>query len=293
MEKQTRAYIYAGIAILSWSTVATAFKFGLKYQQPFQMLAGATLVTTVILFFTLIIQGKFKRLFTFTRKEYLLSILLGTFNPFIYYLILFEAYSILPAQVAQPLNLIWPIVLVLISAPLLGQKISLQSLVALFISFIGVILISSQGGGKDFSKEQIPGIILALGSSVIWSFYWILNVRDKRDDVIKLFLGFFFSLILLIVTSLLFSKNFPIGKEAWFWSGWVGIFEMSLAFIFWLKALNLTERTDKISNLIYIFPFISLFFIHFFVGESIHLTTIFGLFLIIAGIFVQRIGGRK
>jgi len=51
------------------------------------------------------------------------SALLGLINPFIYYLILLKAYQLLPAQVAQPLNMIWPIILVFLSIPLLGQKI--------------------------------------------------------------------------------------------------------------------------------------------------------------------------
>ena len=49
------------------------------------------------------------------------------------------AYSLLPAQVAQPLNFIWPITLVLLSIPILKQKLKLKSLFALMLSFVGVI----------------------------------------------------------------------------------------------------------------------------------------------------------
>ena len=66
-----------------------------------------------------------------------------------------------------------------------------------------------------------------------------------------------------------------------------------LAFLFWMKALQLTKSTDKISNLIFIFPFISLIFIHYFLGEVIHLTTLYGLLLVVAGIFLQKTNLRK
>ena len=124
---------------------------------------------------------------------------------------------------------------------------------------------------------------------MIWSFFWILNVRDKRDEIIKLFLNFAFALIFLLVAVFFSDKHFPEGFHAWLWAAWVGFFEMGLAYIFWLKALQLTKTTDKISNLIYISPFISLFFIHYFVGEPIYLTTVYGLILIVGGILFQRL----
>ena len=92
-------------------------------------------------------------------REYLFSAALGFLNPFFYYLVLFKAYSLLPAQVAQPINMTWPILLTIISIPLLGQKITLKSIAALVISFSGVILISSQGGGQAFNRVQLPGIL--------------------------------------------------------------------------------------------------------------------------------------
>ena len=109
------------------------------------MLTLASLVSTVVLFIILVAGRKVKLLRNSTGKEILRSALLGLINPFIYYLILLRAYQLLPAQVAQPLNMIWPIILVFLSVPLLGQKIGLKSYIALFISFAGVFIISSQG----------------------------------------------------------------------------------------------------------------------------------------------------
>ena len=80
---------------------------------------SSTLVLGILSVFT----GKFNALRSFHRKDILFSALMGLLNPVAYYLILFKAYTILPAQVAQPLNMVWPIVLVLLSMPILGQRI--------------------------------------------------------------------------------------------------------------------------------------------------------------------------
>ncbi len=293
MSNQQKAYIFAGLTILCWATIPTAFKIGLRYQDNFQLLLTASFVSLLIFGGVLIAKGEIKSILRLTKKDYLLSALLGFLNPFAYYLIVLKAYSILPGQIAQPLNMIWPIVLVLISIPILKQKISVRSLFALFISFTGVFFISSQGGKGNFSPEQIPGVLMALGSSVIWAFFWILNLKDKRDEVQKLFLNFSFGFVFLLAAMLLSGKSLPSGPAAWLTGVYVGVFEMGIAFIFWMMALRLSTSTDKISNLIYISPFLSLFIIHYIAGEKIYLTTPVGLALVIAGILVQKIKAKE
>jgi drug/metabolite transporter (DMT)-like permease len=71
-------------------------------------------------------------------------------------------------------------------------------------------------------------------------------------------------------------------------STYVGVFEMGITFIIWLKALQLSRTTAQISNVIYLVPFLSLVVIHFTVGEKIFPSTIIGLVFIIAGILLQH-----
>ncbi len=293
MKDQNKAYLFAGITILFWSTVATAFKLALETQSGLQVLMIASLTSTVFLFFYLLFSGQSSGILNSRPRQLFYSALLGLINPFLYYLILFKAYDNLPAQVAQPLNMIWPIVLVLISIPLLGQRIRLKSILALVISFGGIILVSSQGVGAGFQKEQFPFMVLAVSTSVIWSFYWILNMRDKRNESVKLFLNFFFSSIYLILFLLITGTSFPSTLREYLLDIYIGLFEMGLAFLFWMKALQLSKTTDKISNLVFIFPFISLIFIHYILGEYIHFTTFYGLILVVAGILVQKTRFRR
>ena len=66
-------------------------------------------------------------------------------------------------------------------------------------------------------------------------------------------------------------------------SVYVGIFEMGITFLFWLKALQMASSTDKVSNLVYLAPFFSLVFVHFILHEPVYYTTLAGLLLIISG----------
>ncbi len=289
MTNQGKAYIYASIAIFFWSTVASVFKIALNYLDYVQLLFFATWTSFLVYLITTILQGKIKRIFKFSIGEVLRSAILGLLNPFIYYLVLFKAYSLLPAQVAQPLNMIWPIVLVFLSIPLLGQKIAIKSFIALFISFTGVYLISSQGNPFSFQITEPFGVLLAIGSSLIWSFYWIFSIRDRREELPKLLLNFFFaSIYISILVPFVTTINFGQIKGVLL-AIYAGFFEMGFSFLFWLKALKLSKTSDKISNLVYIAPFISLILIHIFVKENIYWTTISGLCLIVTGIIIEKI----
>jgi len=154
MENQTKAYWYAGFAIFFWSTVASAFKISLRYLDFLQLLLFASITSLVVLFFIILSQSNLKLLFSVTIKDLGKSMLLGFLNPYLYYIILFKAYSLLPAQVAQPLNMVWPIVLVFLSIPLLKHKVSKRSILALLISFIGVYFISSQGNLLQLGRSN-------------------------------------------------------------------------------------------------------------------------------------------
>jgi drug/metabolite transporter (DMT)-like permease len=283
-----KAYIYAGLAIMFWATVPTAFKISLREVEIIQMLFIASVTSAVALFLAAAAGGKTGLILKSTPRELLGSALLGLVNPAIYYIILLKAYSLLPAQVAQPLNMIWPIILVFLSVPLLKQKIPAKSFIALFISFAGVFVISSQGSLLKPMQSDAYGILLATGSSVFWAFYFIMNMRDRRDESVKLFLNFFFGSLYLLAAVIVTGGLHGIGAAGIASSVYIGLFEMGITFLFWLRALQLASSTDRVSNLVYLAPFLSLILVHFVLGERIYLTTPAGLLLIITGIIIQN-----
>ena len=293
MEKQNQAYAYGITAVLFWSTVASAFKVSLRYLDFLQLLFFASIVSIIVLFLILLIQNKLGIFREYSTKDYMHSVILGFLNPFLYYVVLFKAYSLLPAQEAQPLNYTWSIMLVLLSISLLKQKIGLKNIFAIFVSYFGVFIISTRGDILGLTFTNLNGVLLALGSAVIWALFWIYNIKDKRDEVAKLFLNFSFGFVFILI-SIIFSSKMTIPAMAGFAGAtYVGLFEMGITFVLWLKALKLSRTTAQVSNLIYLSPFLSLVLIHLIVGEKILLSTIIGLIFIVAGIIIQQRYSRK
>ncbi len=288
MNARKKALLFGLATVALWSTVASAFKLSLRHLDPLQLLLYACVASLLALAGVLAAQGRLGQLRRVSRGELLRCALLGALNPALYYVILFMAYDLLPAQEAQPINYTWAITLSLLSVPLLGQKLSLRDLAAILISYFGVVVISTHGDLTDMRFSSPAGVALALGSTVVWALYWIGNTRSTTAPVTGLFFNFLFALPLVLGATLIFSELPPITPEALMGGAYVGVFEMGVTFALWLTAMKYAAMPDgggtaRVANLIFLSPFLSLVFIHFLVGEEILPATLAGLAFIIAG----------
>lgn len=287
MNSQKKAYLNALLAVLFWSTAASAFKIALRELNIIQVLFCATSTSVIVLSVVCLIQRKIGLVARQGRSDICRSALAGFLNPFLYYVVLFKAYDLLPAQEAQPLNYTWPIVLSLLSVPLLNQKLGWRAMVGLLVSFAGVVIISTRGEFGTYELSNSFGHFLAVGSSVIWALFWILNLKDQRDPVVKLLSGFIFGWVYVVAAMICFSISFPPLSISFGAAVYSGVFEMGLTFLLWLNALRLSRKSVQVSNLAFLSPFLSLVFIHFILGEDIRASSFGGLVLIVSGILIQ------
>ncbi|MFC1851720.1 DMT family transporter [candidate division CSSED10-310 bacterium] len=284
---KSNAYFYALIAVFFWSTVATAFKLALRNINYIQMLFYSSLFSSLVLFILLLVQKKSSLLRRTDRQQWQKSALQGLLNPFCYYLILFKAYSILPAQQAQPLNFTWPIMLVIFSMLFLKEKIQLRNFIGILISFCGVVVIATEGELLGLRMNHPWGVLLATGSSLFWATYWLLNIQDTVDVVFRMFLNFIFGTLYISILALAIGCPLLVPGRSLMLCLYIGIFEMGFTFVVWSKALQIS-KSALVSHLVYLSPFISLLFIHFVLHEEILAASIWGLILIIAGILLGQ-----
>ena len=84
MKKNTQAILLALAAVLSWSTVATAFKVALTYLTHFEMLLIASITSLFIFAVVLTIQRKWGLVRQTTSKQWKQLALQGFLNPAAY-----------------------------------------------------------------------------------------------------------------------------------------------------------------------------------------------------------------
>ena len=298
MKQTNKAILYACIAVLSWSTVATAFKKSLEHISHFELVMVSCVTSLLIFAILMTIQKKWKLIKDMQAKEWGYFALLGLLNPVAYYLVLFKSYDLLPAQVAQPINYAWPIVLVVLLAIFTKQPIQPKKYIGMAISLGGVAMISLGGSQALGTKLPLSGLLLAALSAFLWASYWVVNNKNKErfDASLAFFMTFLFGSIYMTIGSFFVGVNLNT-VPGLLWGSYVGAFEMGIPFIFFGLAMRQTDNPTLINQLTYLSPFMSLFIISMVLGEKIVPTTIGGLVLIVFGIvfneyFIKTKGTR-
>ncbi len=311
MPSPQKSTILATVAVLSWSTVATSFKIAQRELTVYEMVLITALTALAVFSIWLTARGKWRSLASLSPRTWLSFAMLGLVNPVIYYLVLFRAYALLPAQIAQPINYIWPILLLILLAIFTGAPIQPRKYIGMAVSLGGLTLIS-YGGNAISGDISVLGIVWALLSALLWGIYWMMNdrLKDKADEDVSLFIGFLFGSAYLIAGIAVVTIFAPEGtNELWgiptmqslslntsgILSGmYIGLFEMGIPFLCFGMAIRMTDNPALINQMCYLAPFLSLFFISMILGEPIMPTTYTGLALIIAGIaYNEYFAGRK
>ncbi len=295
---ERRATLLALLAVALWSTVATGFKLGLQALQPLQLLLAGGLVSTAFFWALAWRLGRWR----LPGRRMRLAALLGLMNPCAYYVVLFAAYDRLPAQTAQPLNYTWAMAMALLAWPILGQRPSWRTLAGVGLGYLGVLVLLHpgvlSGPSIDLAANQtgtapaMPldafGIALALGSTLIWATYWLVQARFKADGLGLMAWSFLFGTAATAVLCA-FGPGWPPWTGATLAFGaWVGLVEMGVAFLLWRQALALTKNAARIGQLIYLSPLLSFLLIAAVLGERIHPASVLGLLVIIGSLLLTN-----
>ncbi len=282
-----KAYIYALSATLLWGSTAAVVKLLLKNLNSLQILLFASFFASLSLFIIVLIQKKISIIKSYGLKDYWRFIYMGFVGVFIYYLFLYIAISYLKAQEAFVINYLWPIMIVLFAIPILGEKFTYKKILAVIFSFIGVIIIATQGNLQQLHFEKPIGVIFAIIAAMSYGLFSVLGKRQNYDKTTSMFFYYLFTFIFTLIAVTSFSFIPKIEGMQILGLIWTGIFTSGGAFLLWFLALKYGD-TAKIANIAFLTPFFSLVYIYFLLHETILISSIIGLLFIFVGIFIQN-----
>lgn len=112
----------------------------------------------------------------------------GTIGLFGYHALYFSALRLAPPAQAGLIAYLWPLLIVLFSGLLPGEKLRPGHFIGGLIGFAGAALII-QGGGSGFDAAALPGYLLAFGCALFWSGYSVLSRRlgDIPTEAVAVF----------------------------------------------------------------------------------------------------------
>jgi len=163
---------------------------------------------------------------------------LGVGGLFGYHALYFAALQLAPPAEANLVNYLWPLLIVLLSAPLAGERLGWPHLVGALLGFAGVALLAF-GRGVSFTGAYALGYALALGCAFAWSLYSVLSRRfgETPTDAIASFCVA--AAILSLLCHLLFEATaWPATPLAWLAVLALGVGPTGGAFYIWDHAVK-------------------------------------------------------
>ena len=285
-----KSYIYAGLTVLIWSTLATVVKLVLKDIPNFQALAISSAFAFVFLLILNIINGSIKEMKHYRIKDCLTMAGLGFLGLFMYSALYYYGIAELGSQEACILNYLWPIVI--FACIILKERITVKKIIAMLMSFAGIVVLTLGSGGVS-SGNRLFGIIACVTAAVCYGLFSVLNKKHSLNQNVTMMWIWFTTALCSLVLSLIFENWQPIAGVQWLGIAWLGIVVNAVAYLLWAIALKGASDSAKIANLAYLVPFISIIISWLVLKEQITINAVFALVLIIGGILIQSISLKR
>lgn len=160
--------------------------------------------------------------------------LFGILGLFGYHFLYFSALRLAPPAEAGLIAYLWPLLIVLFSGLLPGERLTFWHVLGALIALGGAALILSGGTGGDAGSNRPLGLALAFGCALVWSLYSVGSRRfgDVPSEAVTLYcLGA--AGLSLIAHLALETPAWPVSSLGWVSLAALGLGPVGLAFFFW------------------------------------------------------------
>ena len=281
-----KSYFYALVSVFFWSTTTTVSKLLLHSISTMQVLAVSSVFATLFLLMVNVFKGNFKQLKSYQPRDYLVLAGVGFLGMFLYRMLLFFGVARMLASQAMIVNYLWPIMAVLASCVILREKLTVRKAIAVVMSFLGVVIVTTGGNAAGLSGSDLTGTVLVAVAAVFYGLFVAINKRLQYDSFVSMMFYNAVAAICAILGTLFSGETLLLTLSQNLGLVWVGVCNTAIGFVAWDLAMK-TGDTAKVANLAYITPFLSLVVAYFLLGDPITIWSVGGLTVIVAGIFLQ------
>jgi drug/metabolite transporter (DMT)-like permease len=112
-------------------------------------------------------------------RQPLAAWVVGVGGLFGYHALYFLALRFAPPAEAGLLNYLWPLLIVLFSSLLPGERLLPHHIIGALLGLAGTVLLLMGGGGSGFEAGQLPGLAAAFIAAFVWASYSVMSRRLK------------------------------------------------------------------------------------------------------------------
>ncbi|WP_303995306.1 DMT family transporter [Megamonas hypermegale] len=283
-----RNYIYAIITVFIWSTMAAVTKMLLSDIPCLETLAVSSIFAFLFLLIVNIKNGTVKEVRNYSFRDYEIMAGLGFLGLFTYSALYYYGLTQLSSQEACILNYLWPIMLVIFSAVILKEKITVIKGIAMVCSFLGIVILSWRSSEV---VNAVLGIASCIAAAACYGLFSILNKKINYNQNITMNVIWLVVAVCSAILGFFVEDWVVIRGMQWLGIIWLGVFIDAIAYLLWALALQNAKDTAKIANLAYLTPFLSLAVSAVVLGEKLTLQSFIAFIFIIGGILLQNFYG--
>ena len=166
-------------------------------------------------------------------KQPLTAWIVGVGGLFGYHALYFLALRLAPPAEAGLLNYLWPLLIVLFSSLLPGERLLSHHIVGALLGLAGTVLLFT-GSGASFAMGQLPGLLAAFVAAFVWAAYSVMSRKLKAvpTDAVA---GFCLATALLaaLVHGLVETTVWPDTAAQWLAIAALGVGPVGAAFFAW------------------------------------------------------------
>ena len=223
-----RATLSGFAAVLLGSQLALFTVFTIP-MPPLQLNAVCFAIGGVIGVIWIVATGNAKRLRSIGWPVYVF----GTTGLFGYHFLYFSALRAAPAAEAGLIAYLWPLLIVLFSGLLPGERLRRGHLIGAAVSFAGAALVVL-GGASGFDPAHLAGYLLAGGCALTWSGYSVLSRRLGKIPTESVAVFCILTALLSLLAHLSLEQTvWPDSRLGWGAMLALGLGPVGLAFYVW------------------------------------------------------------
>jgi drug/metabolite transporter (DMT)-like permease len=298
MNKTTVAYVALVLTTIAWSSSLIFFKLVVDEVGPIVFVALRYTLAAPLLSILALQQSRGKKLGNI-RKNWKIVFIAGLSGPFISQILQYVGLEMTTASDALLLLNLTPIFALIIAAPILKEKITLDKFLGLLIATIGVTLIVLNTS-PDIAIPQLQRIIGDVIVIVSTLFFAINGIAGKiavkyENAVAVTFYSTLFVVPFIWLSAVLLDDVtvlFTMSTTSWIVVAWVAVVNTVVAFILYYESMNHIEAglVQIILNLIAVWGVLfSITILH----ETITVLQVVGGFLTVIGVILAQMTQLK
>lgn len=216
-------------AILMWSLLA-ALTLATGAVPPFQLLAMTFAIGALTGFIGIVVRTGSAEM----PRPPLTAMLIGVGGLFGYHALYFLALRAAPPAEAGLLNYLWPLLIVLLSSLLPGERLRRHHVIGALLGLAGTAVLLWGNLSSEFTASQIAGLTAAFAAAFVWAGYSVVSrhFRNVSTDAVAVYCATT-AACAFIVSRATETWAWPDGAGAWLAVIALGIGPVGAAFFAW------------------------------------------------------------